>query len=85
MDWTVKYYPAYWQGKRLAYPDVPKEHPKFAQSIAIGNLIFVSGCVGQDTVSGNPAPTVLSGIGALLFAYGYRMVSRVGNPVNLGR
>ena len=56
MDWSVKYYPAYWQGKRLAYPEVPKEHAKFAQSIAIGNLIFVSGCVGQDTFSGKPTP-----------------------------
>ncbi|MBT7956731.1 MAG: hypothetical protein HN731_16170, partial [Rhodospirillaceae bacterium] len=49
MDWSIKYNPAYWEGKRLAYPEVPKEHPKFAQSIAIGNLLFVSGCGGQDT------------------------------------
>ena len=55
MDWSVKYYPAYWEGRRLAYPEVPKEHPKFAQSIVIGNLIFVSGCGGQDTISGIPA------------------------------
>ncbi len=56
MDWEVKYYPAYWQGKRLAYPEVAKEHAKFAQSIVIGNLVFVSGCGGQDTVTGKPAP-----------------------------
>jgi len=56
MDWSIKYNPAYWEGKRLAYPEVPKEHPKFAQSIAIGNLLFVSGCGGQDTLSGQPAP-----------------------------
>tara|TARA_B100000315_G_scaffold254406_1_gene295414 strand:+ start:3148 stop:4410 length:1263 start_codon:yes stop_codon:yes gene_type:complete len=56
MDWSIKYHPAYWQGKRLAYPEVPKEHPKFAQSIAIGNLLFVSGCGGQDTLAGKPAP-----------------------------
>ncbi len=56
MDWSIKYNPAYWEGKRLAYPEVPKEHPKFAQSIAIGNLLFVSGCSGQDTLSGQPAP-----------------------------
>ena len=56
MDWNITYNPAYWEGKRLAYPEVPKEHPKFAQSIAIGNLVFVSGCGGQDTLSGQPAP-----------------------------
>jgi 2-iminobutanoate/2-iminopropanoate deaminase len=56
MDWDITYNPAYWEGKRLAYPEVPKEHPKFAQSIAIGNLLFVSGCGGQDTLSGKPAP-----------------------------
>ncbi len=56
MNWDVKYYPGYWAGRKLAYPDVPKEHPKFAQSIVVGNLIFVSGCVGQDTNTGTPAP-----------------------------
>ncbi len=54
MNWEVKYYPEYWEGKKLAYPHVPKEHPKFARSIAVGNLIFVSGCTGQDTIDGKP-------------------------------
>lgn len=55
MNWEVKYYPEYWGGKKLAYPHVPKESPKFARSIVAGNLIFVSGCTGQDTISGRPA------------------------------
>ena len=54
MNWEVKYYPEYWEGKKLAYPHVPKEHPKFARSIVVGNLIFVSGCTGQDTIEGKP-------------------------------
>jgi len=54
MNWEVKYYPEYWDGKKLAYPHVPKEHPKFARSIVVGNLIFVSGCTGQDTIEGKP-------------------------------
>jgi 2-iminobutanoate/2-iminopropanoate deaminase len=54
MNWEVKYYPEYWDGKKLAYPHVPKEHPKFARSIVVGNLIFVSGCTGQDTITGRP-------------------------------
>ena len=54
MNWEVKYYPEYWDGKKLAYPHVPKESPKFARSIVVGNLIFVSGCTGQDTLSGGP-------------------------------
>ena len=56
MNWDVKYFPGYWAGRRLAYPDVPKKHPKFAQSIVVGNLIFVSGCTGQDVITGSPAP-----------------------------
>ncbi len=56
MNWDLHYFPAYWAGKKLAYPEVPKEHPKFAQSIVVGNLVFVSGCVGQDLSSGDPAP-----------------------------
>ncbi len=51
MDWKVKYYPEYWDGKRLAYPHVPKESPKFARSVTAGNLVFVSGCTGQDTIT----------------------------------
>jgi len=54
MNWEVKYYPEYWEGKKLAYPHVPKEHPKFARSIVVGNFIFVSGCTGQDTIEGKP-------------------------------
>jgi 2-iminobutanoate/2-iminopropanoate deaminase len=54
MNWDVKYYPEYWVGKKLAYPHVPKESPKFARSMVVGNLIFVSGCTGQDTIDGKP-------------------------------
>jgi len=54
MNWEVKYYPEYWVGKKLAYPHVPKESPKFARSMVVGNLIFVSGCTGQDTIDGTP-------------------------------
>ncbi len=56
MNWDLHYYPMYWGEKKLAFPEVPKEHPKFAQSIVIGNLIFVSGCVGQDVSTGETSP-----------------------------
>ena len=52
----VKYYPEYWVGKKLAYPHVAPEAPKFARSVVVGNLIFVSGCTGQDTIKGTPTP-----------------------------
>ena len=44
----VTFYPAYWGGKKLSYPNVPAESPKFANSVVAGNLIFVSGCQGQN-------------------------------------
>jgi len=47
-DQKVKYYPEYWAGKRLSYPNVPAESPKFARSIVVGNLVFISGCQGQN-------------------------------------
>jgi len=52
MEWEVKYYPEYWDGKKLAYPHVPKEHPKFARTEVVGNLVIVSGCeaLNHDTV-----------------------------------
>jgi len=48
LDWEVKYYPEYWAGKKLAYPHVAPESPKFARSVVVGNLIFVSGCQAQN-------------------------------------
>jgi len=45
---VVKYYPEYWAGKKLAYPHVPPEHPKFSRSVVVGNLVFISGCQGQN-------------------------------------
>jgi len=44
----VKFYAEYWGGKKLAYPHVPAEFPKFSRSVVVGNLIFVSGCEGQN-------------------------------------
>lgn len=44
----VTFYPAYWGGKKLAYPNFPPESPKFANSVVAGNLIFISGCQGQN-------------------------------------
>jgi 2-iminobutanoate/2-iminopropanoate deaminase len=54
MNWEVKYYPEYWYGKKLVYPHVPKESGKFAKSMAVGNLLFVSGCTGKDTITDKP-------------------------------
>ena len=48
MSEKVKYYPAHWGGKKLSYPNVAPESPKFANAVVAGNLIFVSGCQGQN-------------------------------------
>jgi len=48
VDSEVKHYPEYWGGKRLAYPHVAPEAPKFSRSVVVGKLIFISGCQGQN-------------------------------------
>ena len=48
MDSQVRNYPEYWGGKKLAYPHVAPESPKFSRSVVVGNLIFVSGCQGMN-------------------------------------
>ena len=58
MDWEVKYYPEYWGGKKLAYPHVPPEAPKFSRSAVAGNLIFHSS-VGRNMKTGEVASNVL--------------------------
>src|SRR5687768_3545427 len=60
MNWELKYYPEYWGGKKLAYPHVPLEHPKLAKSVVVGNLIFLSGCTGLDTITGKPTSSRLA-------------------------
>ena len=52
MSEKVKFYPEYWGGKKLAYPNVPPESPKFSRSVVVGNLIFVSGCEGLNEETG---------------------------------
>ena len=37
MNWDVAHIPEFWEGKRLAYPDVPKEHAKFSRCVVVGN------------------------------------------------
>ena len=61
MNWEVKYYPEFWDGKKLSYPHVPKESPKFARSNQVGNLLFVSGCTGQDSITGKPTAADFEG------------------------
>ena len=56
MDWQVTHHMNYWGGNKLAYPDVPKEHPRFAKCMVVGNLVFVSGCAGRDPESDAPTP-----------------------------
>lgn len=43
------FYPDYWGGKKLAYPHVALEAPKFAKCVVVGNLVFVSGCEGANS------------------------------------
>ncbi|MEE2760871.1 MAG: Rid family hydrolase [Pseudomonadota bacterium] len=56
MDWRITHHMNYWGGIKLAYPDVPKEQPRFAKCVVVGNLVFVSGCGGGDPASDAPAP-----------------------------
>ena len=48
MGHKVIYYPEYWAGKKLSYPNVPAEAGKFSRSVVVGNLIFISGCQGAN-------------------------------------
>jgi len=52
MGHKVIFYPEYWNRKKLAYPYVGPEMPKFSRSVVVDNLIFVSGCQGQNDETG---------------------------------
>ena len=42
----------------MAYPHVAPEAPKFSRSVVVGNLIFVSGCQGQNDETMRTEPNV---------------------------
>jgi 2-iminobutanoate/2-iminopropanoate deaminase len=50
--WEVVIYPEYWRGKKLAYPYVAPEAPKFARTAVVGNLVFFSGCEALNPETG---------------------------------
>ena len=56
MNWSITHNPAYWGEKRLNYPNVPKEHAKFSESVVVENLVFVSGCIGKDAQTSKTIP-----------------------------
>ena len=56
MNWSITHNPAYWGQKRLNYPNVPKEHAKFSESVIVENLVFVSGCIGKDAQTNKAIP-----------------------------
>ena len=82
MNWDLHYYPTYWAGKKLVYPAVPKEHPKFAQSIVVGNLVFASGCVGQDVRTMAPTPEGVEDQVRLALENTMRAMEAAGSSMN---
>ena len=49
---TVKHYPMFYRGVKQVYPNVPLGSPIYAKSIAVDNLLFVSGMTAQDPETG---------------------------------
>ncbi len=56
MNWDVIRHPAYAQDKQLSYPGVSREYPKYSQSVVVGNLVFLSACIGKNPDADGPAP-----------------------------
>lgn len=48
MSENVHFYPMYRLGKKLTYPNFPPEAGKYSAAVVAGNLIFISGCEGQN-------------------------------------
>jgi len=48
MAHRVTYNPEYWGGKKLVYPNVPADGPKFSRSVVVDNIVFISGCQGAN-------------------------------------
>jgi len=51
-DSEVRFYPEYLGGKKLAYPHVAPEFPKYSRAAVAGNLIFLSAVTAQDMETG---------------------------------
>lgn len=53
MDWTVKRYPMYYGGVKQVYPNIAPGSPIFSRSVAVGNLILLSGAAGRTLETGD--------------------------------
>ena len=51
--WEVKQYPMYYDGVKLAYPNIEPGEPFFSRSAVVGNLIFLSGMAGRPLKGGD--------------------------------
>ncbi len=50
--WEMKRYPMYYGGTKQAYPEVRAGQPFLSESVAVGNLIFLSALDGKDAKTG---------------------------------
>ena len=82
MDKEVRYYPEYWAGKKLAYPHVAPEAPKFSRSVVVDNLIFVSGCQGQNDETMRTEPNAFEEQMALALDKVRKAMEEAGSSMN---
>ena len=57
--WEVKKYPLYCGGVKQVYPNIKPGMPFLSESVAVGNLLFVSGMTGEMPESGKVPSDVL--------------------------
>lgn len=50
--WEVKKYPMFYGGKKQTYPNVEPGKPFLSESVAVGNLLFISGMAGENPDTG---------------------------------
>ncbi len=59
--WELKRYPLYSGGVRQAYPHIKPGMPFMSESVAVGNLLFLSGVTGDIPAAGNVPPDIVGG------------------------
>ncbi len=82
MSESVRFYPAYRQGKKLAYPNFPPEAGKYAAAVVAGNLIFVSGCQGQNEETARVETDVFEGQMIIALDKVRRCMEEAGSSMN---
>lgn len=80
--WEMKRYPLYYGGVKQSYPDVDVGKPFLSESVAVGNLLFLSAMDGKDMNTGKVETNVFEEQAHMALDKVRRAMDNAGSSMN---